>query len=124
MKSKIALIIAGIALLAIVYFFFLRKDDNESKWDTTQGTWTIAQREACLAYLKEWLDYGLDKASNQWPRTTNDAAWEAFKQKDSKTRVFIFPFGDNYNDFLRLLKDNGVYDKVKEYRADEQHRAE
>ena len=124
MTKKIILILAVIAILTISYFCFFRKKEEEVKWDTTQGTWTIAQREACLAYLKDWLDYGFDKAANKWPRTVNDAAWEAFKCKDNKNKVFIFQFGDSYNEFLRLLKDNGVYEKVQAYRSDEQKRAE
>jgi len=118
MTKKIILILAVIAILTISYFCFFRKKEEEVKWDTTQGTWTIAQREACLSFLKEWRDYGLDTAANEWPRSINGAIYAAFTFHDSK-RVFIFPFGDSYNEFYRMVKDNGVYDAFKSYRAGE-----
>lgn len=118
-KVTIALIVAAFAF--VIYWFFIRKSETEKldeKWDQSQGTWTIAQREAALSYIKQWLDHILGQ---KWQSMTHaDAVYHASKvMKNNPDRVFPFPTETDFNAFLRTIKDNGVWAQFIQYRTSE-----
>lgn len=116
-KGLIALIVGAIAV--IIYFVFIRKKDEKTvagKWDAYGGLWTIAQREEALSKLKQWLDYGLDKAENEYPRTHAAAAWCLNQFTDAKAVSFE---NKDWNKLKAELNDNGVWNEFITYRVNE-----
>ncbi|MDR0941953.1 MAG: hypothetical protein LBM68_06990 [Bacteroidales bacterium] len=131
MNKKTIIIIAVVLVIAAVAFFLLKDDGKTTlkttsvseKWDLTEGTWTLAQREAAYeAAASLVLNLNPGGPWEKWPITNGyeGAAQTAFYQlwnaKTNSGSVYAFPVDANYGaGFIPALKLNGVYAAVVEF---------
>ncbi|MDR2962737.1 MAG: hypothetical protein LBU90_03730 [Bacteroidales bacterium] len=135
MSKKIIIGIAVVLVIVLVFVFAGKSNAAEtsenkdstgtgsnsatasvaSKWDLTNGLWTLAQRESCLREVKKRISYlNPDGPWYNWGYTSyEDAVLTAIYQTHlsyiNGSSVYAFTVDKNYSNFLWDNKENGVY---------------